>query len=165
MARRFQFRLDALLRVRQLREREAKRRLSATAAEIALLDRLDQQTHRMIERQERQLLEMQQGGRLDAAALVRVRAWIAHLRATILQRRQLREPLLAGLKQLQEQLRRARIETKTIEKLRERRRAQYRRDLARDQQAAADELARNMHTFERDTSEPGALDPACADRT
>ena len=44
MARRFEFRLQTLLEVRQLREREAKRSVATKSAEIARLDRLNEQT-------------------------------------------------------------------------------------------------------------------------
>jgi hypothetical protein len=95
MARRFRFRLQTLLRVRQLREREAKRKVAAKQAEIARLDRLNEQTTEEILRQQEALLAGQRQGQLDPLALQRGRAWIAYLRKTIavrhLQRRQLIE--------------------------------------------------------------------------
>ena len=52
MARRFQFRLQTLLRVRQLEEQQAKRKVAARRAEIAQLDHLNRQTADEILRQQ-----------------------------------------------------------------------------------------------------------------
>jgi flagellar FliJ protein len=145
MARRFEFRLETLLRVRQLREREAKRKVAAQRAEIARLDRLDRQTADEISRQQAELLEGQRAGRVDPLTLQRGRAWIGHLRRTIALRQVQRTEMLAQLQQLQGVWRAARTQARIIEKLRERRWEQYVRDRARKEQAAADELAQQLH--------------------
>lgn len=145
MAKRFTFRLDTLLRVRELRQREAQRRVSAVRAQIARLDLLDTQTAGEIARTESTMLEEQGRPQVDAAALSRGRAWIAYLRATVAQRRVVREPLLADLARFQDELREARINTKMLEKLRERRWLQHRKETDRREQSAAEELAQQLH--------------------
>ena len=65
MARRFQFRLKTLLKVRQLREREAKRRVAAKRSEIARVDQLRRQTSAELTRQQEALLGEQLQGHLD----------------------------------------------------------------------------------------------------
>ena len=148
MARRFQFRLETLLRVRQLREREAKRKVAAKRAEIALVDRLNAQTAEEISRQQEVLLAGQQQGRLDPLALQRGRAWIAHLRRLIALRHVQRTDLLAQWQDLQAAWHAARMQARIIEKLRERRWEEYVHDRQRKEQAAADELAQQLHRYE-----------------
>jgi flagellar FliJ protein len=146
MARRFEFRLETLLRVRQLREREAKRKVAAQRAEIARLDRLNRQTAEEISRQQAELLEGQRAGRVDPLTLQRGRAWIAHLRRTIALRQVQRTEMLAQLQQLQAAWHAARTQARIIEKLRERRWEQYVHERARQEQAASDELAQQLLT-------------------
>ena len=148
MARRFQFRLETLLRVRQLREREAKRKVAAKRAEIALVDRLNTQTVEEISRQQAALLAGQREGRLDPLTLQRGRAWIGHLRRTIGQRHVQRAELLAQWQELQAAWHAARTQARIIEKLRERRWEEYVHDRERKEQAAADELAQQLHRHE-----------------
>jgi len=156
MARRFQFRLQTLLKVRQLREREAKRRVAAKRGEIARVDELRRQTSAELTRQQEALLGEQLQGHLDTLALQRGRAWIAHLRKTIVALQARRAALLSELEQLQSELRVARTQTRIIEKLRERRWQAYARARARREQAEADELARQLQGQELADSADGA---------
>lgn len=147
MAKRFRFRLQTLLRVRQLREREAKRKVAAQRAEIARLDRLNEQTAAEIARQQADLLSAQQQGLLDPLALQRGHAWIAYLRRTIVTRQVHRAAQLEQLQQLQAAWREARTQMRIIEKLRERRWQEYAHDRQRREQATADELAQQLQGY------------------
>ena len=157
MARRFRFRLQTLLRVRQLREREAKRKVAAKRAEIARLDRLNEQTTEEILRQQEALLAGQRQGRLEPLALQRGRAWIAYLRKTIAVRHLQRMQLVEELHKLQAEFQAARTQARIIERLRERRWDQYVRDRERRDQAAADELAQQLHGSEAPAALSGQL--------
>jgi flagellar FliJ protein len=148
MAKRFQFRLETLLRVRELREREAKRKVGAKQAEIARVDQLNRQTDDEILRRQDNLRSHQQGETLVAADLARERAWIGHLRRTILERQAVRAGLVTELGALRDQLREARTQKRIIEKLRERRWEDYTRDRQRQEQAESEELARQLHGFD-----------------
>ena len=148
MAKRFRFSLQTLLEVRRLREREAERQVAAQNAEIARVDRLNEQTTEEIGQQQAMLLEAQQRGELDPQALQRGRAWIAHLRRTIGQRQQQRAELVERLHELQTAWREARTQTRVIDKLRERRRTEHVRKEDRKEQAAADELAQQLQGYE-----------------
>jgi flagellar FliJ protein len=148
MAKRFQFRLATLLRVRELREREAKRKVAVQQAEIARLDRLNAQTAEEISRQQQVLRAGQQQGRLDAAAQQRGRAWIAHLRRSMGARQLQRVELAAQLQRLQALYQEARTQTRIIEKLRERRWAEFCQQRNRKEQAAADELAQQLQRYQ-----------------
>lgn len=149
MARRFAFRLQTVLNVRQMREREAQRDVAAKSAEIARLDRLNEQTADEILRQQTALNEAQQRGQLDPVELQRGRAWIAHLRKTIATRQMQKAEFCEQLRNLQVRLRDARTQTRIIEKLRERRWDEYTRDRRRREQAESDELARQLQDFDR----------------
>ncbi len=144
MARRFRFRLDALLNVRRLHEREAQRNVAAHRAAIARLDVLDRQTVTSITQQQETLLNGQRQGRLDPLALQRGQAWIAYLRRTIATRGPQRTELQQHLGESLGHLREARTRTRTIEKLRERRWGEYTHNRNRTEQADSDELAQQL---------------------
>lgn len=148
MAKRFQFRLETLLRVRVLREREAKRKVGAKQAEIARIDQLNRQTDHEILRRQNDLRCNQQRESLVAADLVRAQAWIGHLRRTILERQAVRAALVTELGVLRDKLREARTQKRIIEKLRERRWEEYVKDRQRREQAESEELARQLHGFD-----------------
>ena len=90
MAKRFQFRLETLLRVRRLSEREVKRKVAAKQAEIARIDESSRQARREILSQEDELRSEHSVGKLDVAALSRRRSWSAQLQRTRLLTKQMR---------------------------------------------------------------------------
>ena len=144
MAKRFRFSLETLLRVRDIREREAKRKFGRKQAEIARLDQLDRQTADEISARQRILRQHQQGA-LTPEDLVREQAWIAYLRRTIAERQTQRMGLVSELRELRDAWHLARTQKRIIEKLRERRWEQYVRERKRHEQAESDELARQLH--------------------
>ncbi|MEW6251418.1 MAG: hypothetical protein AB1716_12280, partial [Planctomycetota bacterium] len=143
MPRRFVFRLETLLRVRELREREAQRKLAARRAELARLDRLNDETARAILRQQAEL-RAAQGGLLDPLRLQRGRAWIAHLRRTMTLRQAQRAELVARIDELAAAWREARKQKRMIAELRARRWSEYVLLRDREEQAASDELAQQL---------------------
>lgn len=147
MPGRFCFRLETLLRVRQLNEREAQRRLGAKRAEIARLEELNRQAHEQIVAQQNALRAAQRQSQLDPLELSRRRAWIALLRRTISERLALRARLLEQEARLRDELRLAHQQTQTLQKLRQRRWQEYRAEQARLEQAEADEMARQLHRW------------------
>jgi flagellar FliJ protein len=155
VAKRFQFRLQTLLRVRELREREAKRKVGAKLAEIARLDQLNHQAAEEIAQHHDVLRAHQQRRILASDVLVCERAWIAHLRGTIARRQTTRAELVRQLEELQEELRRARTQKRIIEKLRERRWEEYVTDRKRREQAESDELAQQLHASDRSFAATG----------
>jgi flagellar FliJ protein len=144
VARRFRFPLETLLRVRDIREREAKRKVGLKQAEIARLDQLNRRTAEEIFARQQALRQRQQGT-LAAAELVREQAWIAYLRRTIVQRQAQRTGLVSELSTLREAWQQARTHKRIIDKLRERRWEQYVKGRKRREQAESDELARRLH--------------------
>ncbi|TWT45437.1 flagellar biosynthesis chaperone [Phycisphaerae bacterium RAS1] len=143
--RRFAFRLETLLRVRRLREQEIKRRFGMKLAEIARVDGDNLATSREIEAQQQALRRRQSETNVDPSDLARGRAWIAHLRKTIVQRRILRQSLTQELEAIRTDLRRAQTDTKSLEKLRERRHGEYQDARERREQATIDEVAQQLY--------------------
>lgn len=145
MAQPFRFRLQTLLRVRELHEREARRKVAAQRAEIARTDQLISDSFREIERQQNALRERLETPALNTLELTRSRAWIAHLRRTLAQQQLQKSMLLAELERRLETWRNARRQTQVLEKLRERKLAVWQRDRNLRDQAASDELAQQLH--------------------
>lgn len=144
MARAFQFRLATVMRVRELREREALRCVAAKRAEIARLDQLDEDARREVAACLARLSATQQQSRLDPDEIARARSWIAHLRRVAAQRQQLRVRLAAELKPLLAALHEAHKQTRVLETLRDRQREEHRRTQAIREQSEADETAREL---------------------
>jgi flagellar export protein FliJ len=147
VARRFHFRLETVLRVRTLREREARRRVGAKLAEIAGVDRINTQTLAEISTRQAQLLDRQRSSTLDPRALASERAWVNFLRRGVAERQTLKAALRRELDALRDELRAARSQMKAIEKLRERRHTEWKRDVAVREQTESDELARQLLRF------------------
>lgn len=148
MAKRFRFRLQTLLRVRELREQEAERKVAAQRAEIARLDDWNRQTAQEIEQHQQSLRHTQSGQHFTPLDLVRTRAWIAHLRSTMAARSVQRGEMLKQLEKLMDDWRITRQNRRVIEKLRERRWDEYVHGREQEEQAAADELAQQMQAFD-----------------
>ena len=144
MPRRFRFRLETVLRVRELREREAKRKVGAKLAEIAALDQLNQQAATEISKRQDDLNLSQQSEHLDTRELSGGRAWIAFLRRSIAQRQVTRASLLTELEKLRAELVAARTQTRILEKLRERKHEAWNREGQLREQAEMDDVARRL---------------------
>lgn len=151
--KRFEFRLETLLRVRRLREQDVQRRFGVKLAEIARVDADNRATAREIDQQQEVLRRRQAEPNVEPLELARGRAWIAHLRKTIVQRRILRESLTRELDAIRDQLRKAQTETKSLEKLRDRRLSEYQNVRERREMALIDEVAQQMYA--RDSIVPG----------
>jgi flagellar export protein FliJ len=145
----FRFRLQTLLRVRDLRERETKRNVALKQAEIARLDEANRSAAEEILRRESAMRTIAERGSIDAAELMRERAWIAHLRQQILEQQRVRACLERDLADLQEAWKRARTDLKVLEKLRERRSDEHRRAQALREQAEADDVARKLYAMKQ----------------
>jgi flagellar FliJ protein len=145
MAKRFRFRLETLLRIRELHEREAKRRLGAKQAQITRLVQENRETAEEILGQQRSVVDAQRRRVVDPAELARRRAWIAHLRRTITERHVLIEQHRGELVGLHSALCEARKRKRILQKLRERRFAAWRNDAGRAERTAADDVAQQLH--------------------
>ncbi len=144
MPARFKFRLETLLRVRKLHERQATRKVAAVQAEIARIDGSSDATRREILGAHQALREAHSTAHPSPVALSRGRAWIGHLQHVLLQNGHARSQHEHLLAQARAELSRARTQTRIVEKLRERRLEAYTKDLNRREQAEQDDLARQL---------------------
>ncbi|MCG3126159.1 MAG: hypothetical protein CHACPFDD_00989 [Phycisphaerae bacterium] len=154
MARRFRFRLETLLRVRRIAEREQQRQLAARQAELARLDKLIAELLAEIERWQQVLLGEQSSAALDATSLSRQRAWIAYLRQVLHVQQALRGSAVQEVEAARRRLSEARVRTRTVETLRERRWQEYRQERESAEQTEADELARQLLYHARAVTAP-----------
>lgn len=150
MPARFTFRLDTLLRVRELRERERERAVAQVRAEIARLDAWCAQTQAEVEARQADIRSASADGTIDPRELARLRAWIGHLRGSLAARGAERTALLAQAEARLAEWRDARRDRRVIEKMREARLAQHLRDQAARDQAQDDELAQQLHAMRSD---------------
>lgn len=148
MPARFRFRLETLLRLRRVQQRQAQRSVGAAQAEVAHAERLIALTEAEIRRQQAELRDAQHGApdraTLEAQSLIRGRAWIVHLRRMSLQQQEMRADAQRRLGDALRALTAARTQTRIVEKLRERRLAEFRASAERRTDAALDELAQRM---------------------
>lgn len=149
MAKRFQFQLATVLRVRELRQQEAARILAEKRAEIARVEQLIDDTHREVETRQSELLSAQQTESIDPGLLVRSRAWIGQLRRNIAQYQHVKAQLLQQFEQLAGAWREARTQTRILEKLRDRRMEEHKHQELRREQAGADEVAQQLQLRKR----------------
>ncbi len=151
MARRFRFQLETLLRVRELRQREAERRLAARQADLVRLDHLRDETAREVSVCQERLRE-RQAGKIDPRDLTARQAWIVHLRRCLASAEQQRAALQQELRDLRQNVQVARTQTRMLEKLRARRKDEHRRTVNHQQQNATEEVARQLHIRRTDAS-------------
>jgi flagellar FliJ protein len=144
VAKRFRFRLETVLRVRKLREREARRKLAVEYEKVARLDALITQTREEIENQMSALRLAQQTATLDPAAIVRGHAWSHHLQRMLLQQQELRSKAQQKVEQALGVLREARRASRAIEKLREKQWETYVAERDKQDQAEIEELAQQL---------------------
>lgn len=157
MAARFRFRLQTVLRLRELAEREARRQVGVKQAEIAQLDQQNLQTNNEIRQRQRLLTQAQSRAQLDLADLSQGRTWIARLRQAIWQRELVKAEKQKELDVLSDKWRETRKQLKIIEKLRERRAAAHRKAATKKETLELEETARRLHqSVYADDGAPGA---------
>ncbi len=140
MAKRFVFKLETLLKLRQQREERQKRVVAERLREIARVrDELDALDRRIAEQIDAMRSE---AGRLriDVQGLARNRHWLSHLQRGRLESEGRLHALEARLAQERAVLAGASRDKKVIEKLKERQRDRYNRELDRREVNEANEL-------------------------
>lgn len=157
MAKKFRFSLEALLSVRGLREREARRVVAAQRAGIVRLDEQGRRIAADIDAALMRLREMTLAEFYDPAAASRCRAWIAQLRGMTAQLTAQRALLVRELERAEAAWRDARQQQRVIEKLRENRWNEHVRARLAEEQRDADDLAQQMQALCRIEGDTFAL--------
>lgn len=149
MAKRFTFRFETMLRIRQQREDEHKRivanRLRAIRELKNHMASLDKQIH-----EELQAIRVgQQPGTIDMQQVIRHRHWLGCLHKGVLEGQARMRFLEAELVRERAALAEAAKQRRILEKLKERRLEQHRRERDRLEVAAADDLTTVRYVFDQ----------------
>ena len=142
--RQFQFRLEALLEMRALVEKEKQRRVAAIQGEIQALVRQIQEANTQIGAENRSLSSRELTGRLDMAYIAHEKKYVGNLQMRIVQAMQkiaVLEKTLAGARA--ELLEAARAK-KVIEKLKEKQRTRWQMEQDRKEAGLMDEIGTQL---------------------
>ena len=140
MAKRYTFRLEPLLRLRQQREDGRKRVVASRLREIATLRRRQELFEVQIERQTESMRGSLTAESTNVDALRMCRHWLVGLRRGVLEAAAQISAQRAILAQERAALAEARKETKILDRLKARQREAYMVKLARAEQAELDDM-------------------------
>lgn len=149
--KRFQFRLQPVLRYREWLEEEAKK---ALGREIGALAQLEAELRRL-EAEHGSLLQERATGSLSALEHLRYIQYAAHLQERKLAQKVLIAEQQKRIEAAREALRLTVLERKKMERLRERRQAEYHKEVLRADGKVLDEVGQN-HTQAYARTESGA---------
>ncbi len=149
MAKRFVFRLETLLKIRQQREERHQRIVAGRLRQI-------HQTHRQIADLEQQMRagqdairDNQRPGRIDLQQAIHYRHWIGHLHKNVLEAQAHLGYLEAELVRERAALAEAAKQRKILDKLKERQWQRYRENEDRRDVNEADEMSTVRYVFDR----------------
>ena len=147
MAKRFRFRFETMLKIRQQREDQHKRIVAERLAQIGLvqqdLARLEELTSQGLH----SIRTVQQAGRIDVQQTMAQRAWITHLHKSALDAEARLRGLEARLAQERAALAEAAKQRRILEKLKERQTERHRMEEQRAETSAADDLTTTRYVF------------------
>ena len=145
MARSFVFRLETVLELRALRERQQRRKLAQTCAALARMQAQVQRLTRQRRREQQDLAAAQSAGRGDPQSWLRRRAWISQLARQIEAWEQRCEQAAAEVDRQRAVWRQKRNELRALQRLRQRRFENWRKNALRRAQCEQDEVAQQLH--------------------
>lgn len=149
MGRRFIFRFDTMLKIRQQREDEKKRVVAARLREISGVQDQIRSIESQREHEVRAMRATQMSGRIDLQQAIRRRHWLGHLHKRRLEADAHRRVLEARLAQERAVLAEAAKDRRILEKLKERQWEHYRSQQERIELKSADEMATLRYVFDR----------------
>lgn len=141
MARRFKFRLETVLKLRQRLEDEKKRVVADRLREIVQATNDRHGIQQQIEHQIDAMRGRIQQGKIDTRYIARDRHWLSRLNLQVLETQAAIRTLQAKLSMEQAELSEASKQRKILDKLRERQMFSYRQTVEKLEQKESDELA------------------------
>lgn len=141
MAKRFKFRLETVLKLRQQRENDKKRIVADRIREIVRASNDQYGIQQQIENQIDAMRGRVQQGRIDTRQIARDRHWLSRLNLQSLETQSAIRTLQAKLSMEQAELAKASRQRKILEKLREKQMLSYRQTVEKQEQKESDELA------------------------
>jgi len=147
MAKRFTFRFETMLKIRQQREDEQKRVVANRLRQIGRVRERMASLNRQITEEMRAVRDGQEGGAIDIQQVMRHRHWLGHLHKGVLEAEARKRFLEARLAQERVVLLEAVKQRRILEKLKERRLQRHRVKEEKRETREADEMATIRHTF------------------
>jgi flagellar FliJ protein len=153
MARRFQFRFETLLKIRQQDEDRHKRIVAERLRQITAVRERLESLHRQIGDEEQAIREGGSPGMIDMQQIVRHRHWLGHLHKGVLESESALRALEARLAQDRAALAEAVKRRRVLDKLKERQHEHHRAAEERQEVNAADDLTTVRYVFNHAASE------------
>lgn len=149
MAKRFKFRLETVQKVRRQREDAAKRVVAERLREIAAVHADIGSMQEQIRREIDGFRQTHATGRIDVTQIARHRHWLVQLDQSALTCRSRLAELQDHLSHERGALTEARREVRILEKLEERQRERYMKELARAENRENDEIGNALYFRQR----------------
>ncbi len=143
--KKFKFRLETLLKIRQFEEDHKKRHVGSLVTEINRQQREALKLGRSLQEEGQILKEQYLTGDLDLQRISHYRSFVTAVHQAIGKRVDAVTQIQGQLSQARTELRNARKETKTLEMLKDRQLERYNRDLQKRQAGQQDEVSANQH--------------------
>jgi len=141
VAKRFRFRLETVLKLREQREQAHKRIVADRLRQIARAEARAQRLRDQIAAEVQAARQARRAGILEVTAIARHRHWLGRLQRGLLETEADLRTLRAKLAQERTELAEASKQAKIMAKLKERQQQRYAYELARQERLEADEIA------------------------
>ncbi|GMU36567.1 MAG: flagellar export protein FliJ [Phycisphaerae bacterium] len=145
MAKRFRFNLEVVRRLRKREEEQQQRVVSEIAAAVTRQRGELEALREAATEQCRDRSGVQAGGALDVAGLIRIQRYLGALRRAIEAAQERLAQTSQRLSEEQARLAELTARRKVLDKLRERRLAEHRRGVLREEQGEMDEVGAQRH--------------------
>jgi len=143
--KKFRYRLDPLLRLRQQEEDQKKRAVGSLLTEINRQQNQVLEMATALAREGQLLREQYAGGRVDLEWIRFYRMYVMHTQQAMARRTTEIFKIQANLTTARQELAEAAKQTKILEKLKEKKKNSYDRQLQREENRAQDEIGMNTY--------------------
>lgn len=149
MAKRFVFRFETMLKLRQQREDHHKRIVAERVRQITAARQQIASLQGQIQQEMEAMRIAQEPGIIDLQQTVRHRHWLGRLHRMQLETQAAVQALEAKLAQERAELAEAAKQRRVLEKLKERQAERYRKEMERRETLQLDEMATQRHNHEQ----------------
>ena len=137
--KRFQFRLDPLLRYREFREQQARQAVSNASRDVRICEAdIARLQGRLADA--RRACDQEAAGGIAAERFLQFTRFVEGLETRLEAENERRQKLLTELAACKKRLAEAALERKSVENLKERRKAEYYQEMARESQRQTDDM-------------------------
>ena len=147
--KKFKFRLETLLKLKQTEEDRKKRAVGTLVAEINRHQEEALQLGQVLHKEGRMLKEQHKAGTIDLQRVSHYRSYVSSVHQAIGKRLDSIAGIQGNLSKARSELRAAATETKTLETIKERQAKRYNRRLQKLEVAGQDEISANQYRHNR----------------